>query len=31
MVFIATFNIISVLYHGGQFYWWMKQYEVRWC
>jgi hypothetical protein len=24
MVFNATFNNISVIYHGGQFYWWRK-------
>jgi len=24
MVFNATFNNISVLYRGGQFYWWRK-------
>jgi len=25
MVFNATFNNISVIYRGGQFYWWRKQ------
>jgi len=24
MVFNATFNNISVIYRGGQFYWWRK-------
>jgi len=24
MVFNATFNNISVIYHDGQFYWWRK-------
>ena len=24
MMFNATFNNISVIYHGGQFYWWRK-------
>jgi hypothetical protein len=24
MVSIATFNNISVIYRGGQFYWWRK-------
>jgi len=24
MMFNATFNNISVKYHGGQFYWWRK-------
>jgi hypothetical protein len=24
MVFNATLNNISVIYHGGQFYWWRK-------
>jgi hypothetical protein len=24
VVFNVTFNNISVIYHGGQFYWWRK-------
>jgi hypothetical protein len=29
MVFNATFNNISVISCGGQFYWWRKQYPEK--